>query len=247
MKNVALIICLSGLFSACNVTTANLKSSKICDKLNSDALCDEDIEVFDHLPDSIYISHELRNAPKSTKVRYYWYMIEEGEDFLIDSLTYENNSTSENIYTFLNTRRMPLGKYKVITKIMADNKDPVEKTFELKHPKDVNLHMIKIGSKIDESEIVLEHQPFFSSKDSMIYFSANVYNLPQNTDFTLSFTEKNGKLIKDIPLNSGNLSDQTVVLNANLNRNYFPLAEGGYQVRVHLLGKEYNYDFEIQP
>jgi len=66
------IVSLLVLYSACNVTTANIDDVKMCTSI-SDNQCAADNPVFEVSTPEIYISCHLNNAPENTEVEFAWF------------------------------------------------------------------------------------------------------------------------------------------------------------------------------
>jgi len=234
-------------FTSCefNVSTANIKNSKTC----SDVMfekgkgCIEDISVFEEFPNQVINTLELQNAPKGTEVRIYWFQLIEDKYALIDSVSYTSSETTELLTSTFDGNNLPVGKYKVVSRVIADNKEPVEKLFEIQFPKSPSANMSFIGRSIYEDKRVNELTKVFNDNDSTVYFSTSLYNVPHNTDVHIHFEDEEGYQ-HSFSLNTQTISDKKININSNIKRS--ALGKGECKVKVEFLDLRYTYLFVIE-
>jgi hypothetical protein len=229
-----------------SVTTAKLTESKVCGTISSSAGCDEDVKVFTEIPDTIYAISKLSNAPKGTEIRYYWYQFLQGEYTLLDSLSYKNEHSSERIHSHIRTDLLPLGKYRVVTRIMADNRDEVVKDFELAIPEGIGMSMARVGNNVNEHGKVINQKANLDENDRMVYYSSFLYNLPANAMISVVFRDmSDGKVVKELNIQNGDEFEEAILLRANLNRDEIHLKPGLHQISIGVEGETFETNYII--
>lgn len=118
-------ICIFNVFTACNVSTANLSDVKVCTSLNS-GLCDSDAPSISGSSPMIYCLAKLNNAPSGTKVTFTW--SHAGSE--LGKADVETGSGTVSSHMSTNGSLEP-GKYSVTVKIDSDNSKPVTKEFTI--------------------------------------------------------------------------------------------------------------------
>lgn len=248
MKKLIYLLVWSVFVVSCefSATTAKITESKICSDFNSSTGCKEEMLVFDEIPDTIFAVSKLRNAPKGTEVRYYWYQFLQGDYVLLDSVSYKSQHSSELLHSFIATSALPLGKYRVVTRIMADNRDEVVKDFELAIPEGISMNMARIGNSVNEHGKVNNVKVNLGEEDRMVYYSAFLYNLPANATINIVFKDmSNGKIVKELAINNGDEDEEVILLRANLNRDAIKLDPGYYQIIVTIEDKTFETSYII--
>jgi len=128
------MVLLALAYTGCEVSTANLSNSKICDKLDNDA-CAADMPTIDRTVGVIYVSADLNNAPSGTKIDFTWRYLagELGEAQDIDSVTVTTEENSNTVQSSLekSVAVWPRGNYEVVIKIQAENSEAVHETFSV--------------------------------------------------------------------------------------------------------------------
>lgn len=247
MNRFLLLSSLSILFYSCefSVSTANIKNSKVCSDamFESESGCLEDMAVFDNFPNQVINTLELQNAPSGTEVRLYWFQLIENKYALIDSVSYISSETTELLTSTFDGNNLPVGKYKVVSRVIADNKEPVEKMFEIKFPTMPSANMSFIGRSTYEDKRVRELTKVFTDNDSVIYFSTSLYNVPHNTDVHIHFEDKDG-VQNSFSLNTGMISDQKLNINANIKA--VKLGKGSCKAVLEFMDLRYEYPFGIE-
>ena len=246
-KLVYFLLCVL-LISSCefSATTAKITESKICGSLNAEAGCENNVDVFHEIPDTVFVTAKLRNAPKGTEVRYYWYQFLQGEYILLDSVSYRSEHSSELLKSYISTQSLPLGKYRVVTKIMSDNRNPITKDFELVVPDGISMHLARIGNSIDEFGKVSQVKTNLSEEDRIVYFSSYLYNLPANALINVVFKDmSNGKIEKELNIKNGADAEDVILLRANLNRDQVDLKSGYHQNIVSINGESFGSGYII--
>jgi hypothetical protein len=118
-------ICIFNVFTACNVSTANLSDVKVCTSLNS-SVCDADASSIPGTAPVIYCSAKLNNAPSGTKVTFTW--SHAGSELGKADVETGSGTVSSNMNT---NGSLEPGKYSVTVKINSDNAKPVTKEFTI--------------------------------------------------------------------------------------------------------------------
>lgn len=250
MKIITSIIGLSaGLFfcKSCeySITTANISSVRVCGSLNSDG-CKEDVGIFEELPDTVYVVSRLKNAPEGTEIRYYWYQFLEDDYILLDSVSYTSEKSSELIHSYILTNALPLGKYRVATRVVANNRKAIVKDFEFKIPDGITLHMPRIGSEINEHGRVSKIINEFGPSDDMVYFSSFLYNIPANQEIKIYFKDlRTNKVYKELNVKGGEVEEEVLLLKANLNKGQTHLNPGKHQIIITIEDREFTYEFTV--
>ena len=242
-----LFACVGLAFVGCEfkLTTATIKNSKVC----SEALfeegkgCIENVEVFEEFPSIIYNSMELKNAPKGTEVRIYWFQLVEDKYALIDSVTYESSEANELLNSTVNGNSFPIGQYKVVARVVANNQQPIEKKFEIKFPKLPAANLSFIGRSIYEDKKVNEITNVFNQSDSTVYFSTSLYNVPFHSDVHIHFEGADG-VQHTFSLNTAEISNEKININANIKRS--ALGIGECKVILEFLDLAYTYPFVVE-
>jgi hypothetical protein len=236
------------MFSSCefNITSARLGNTKICGSFDGKHGCLEDFSAFDWIPDTVFVSSRLMNAPKNTEIRYYWYQIQDGEAQLIDSLSYFNKHSTELVYSYFTTNNKPLGTYKVVLRVIADNQKPVEKYYTLNIPSKTAIHQARIGNQRDESTMRVSNvTSYFAESDEAIYFSATLYNLESESPIRVIFYHvASDEIVDEINLISSANPEIISQLNASLPISS-DIPSGDYQLFVDLNGVRKVYEFVI--
>jgi hypothetical protein len=243
---VAIILLTLSLSTGCEfkITTARLSNVNVCSSYDGKHGCLEDYTLFTSLPDTIFVSSKLSNAPKNTEIRFYWYQLVEGEEILIDSLQYFNAYNTELIHAHFTTDGKPLGSYKVIARVIADNQKAIEKTYELAFPDHTAIHMSRIGNaRNEDSKRVTQLTRNFSYSDDAVYFSANVYNLIPHSNISIYYVHvDSGETIDEIHLTAGEEPDEVSLLNSNLPITA-DLKSGNYRIFVQTDEIKKSFDF----
>lgn len=249
MRNLGFIaLAFFYFFSSCefNITTARLGNTKICGSYDGKHGCLEDFSSFDWIPDTVFVSSRLQNAPKNTEVRYYWYQVLENEVHLIDSLSYFNKHSTELIYSYFTTNNKPLGTYKVVMRVVADNQKPVEKYYTLDLPTSTAIHQVKIGNQRDESTMqVNEVTSYFTNSDEAVYFSATIYNLKPESPIRVIFHHiESDEIVDEVNLKAGSTPDLISQLNASLPIS-IDIPRGDYHLFIDVDGMQKAYEFSV--
>lgn len=247
MNRLLILSFFSIVFASCefNATTANIQNSKVCSDVmfESGKGCLEDRNVFEEFPNQVINTLELQNAPKGTEVRLYWFQLIDDKYALIDSVSYISTETTELLTSTFDGNNLPVGKYKVVSRVIADNKEPVEKLFEIQFPTMPSANMSFIGRSVYEDMRVKDLTKVFNDSDSTVYFSTSLYNIPHNTDVHIHFEDENGAQ-KSFSLNTQTISDKKININSNIKRS--ALGKGECKVKVQFLDFQYVYPFVIQ-
>jgi hypothetical protein len=243
---LAILLLFFALGSGCEfkITTARLSNVNVCSSYDGKHGCLEDYTLFSSLPDTIFVSSKLSNAPKNTEIRFHWYQLVDGEEILIDSLRYFNSHNTELIHAHFTTEGKPLGNYLIRARVVADNQKPIEKTYELAFPDHTAIHMSRIGNaRNEESKRVTQLSRNFSYADDAVYFSANIYNLKSNANISIYYVHvESGETIDEIHLSAGEEPDEVSLLNSNLPISA-DLKSGNYRVYVHADEIKKSFDF----
>jgi hypothetical protein len=130
MLSIAMTACTT---KSCHYSTAKLSDVQVCNQLGSENMCTDDnpkLKVDE--TETVYITANMNNAPKNSKVKVTWYYLEE-KDEEIFSNEYKFESAPKHLQFYLNAPDgiWPLGKYKAILDLGTDNTEPIEKEFEI--------------------------------------------------------------------------------------------------------------------
>lgn len=248
MKNLIYLIFSSVLIVSCefSVTTAKLSDSKVCGDLNSTDGCADDVLIFEEVPDTIFAVSKLINAPKGTEVRYYWYQFLDEDFVLLDSISYKSQNTNELLHSHIATSGLPLGKYRVVTRIIADNRDQIVKDFELAIPEGISMGMSRIGNSVNEFGKVNNVKANLGEEDRTVYFSSFLYNLPAKALINIQFKDmSDGKIVKELTINNGDQDEEAILLRANLNRDQIELNPGYHQIIINVEGESFTTSYII--
>ncbi|MFC2106827.1 hypothetical protein ACFLRY_00680 [Bacteroidota bacterium] len=131
-----IVIMLSLFLTGCDfeVTTANIKDVKVCDRLSGE-LCGQDSPIFMSRDPQIFVSCKLKNAPENTIVTFIWKYVE-GDPIIIDKVTV--NSSDQGLNLDLNSslsrpnNGWPTGKYEVEIRVGGTDGSPEVKSFEVR-------------------------------------------------------------------------------------------------------------------
>lgn len=122
---LVMILAVSAVIPACNVSTANLSDVKLCSE-KSDGGCSSDASTFPVSTATLYCSAVLKNAPSGTKVTFEWK--HEGKELGHADVETSGGSVVGNMS--INGALEP-GKYSVTVKLNSDNSTPITKQFTL--------------------------------------------------------------------------------------------------------------------
>lgn len=114
-----------------NVNTAHIDAVKMCDRLN-DNRCTADNPTFSSNTPYVFISCQLKNAPKNTDVLFEWFYY--GQKKM--RITSNKVSSGDKIGTLnlqsdlsMPNNGWPVGEYEVVVTILGTDKEPVVKKF----------------------------------------------------------------------------------------------------------------------
>lgn len=122
---LVLVLAVSAVIPACNVSTANLSDVKLCSEKSGDG-CASDVSTFPVSTATLYCSAVLKNAPSGTKVTFEW----KHESNVLGHADVESTGGSVIGNMSINGALEP-GKYSVTVKLNSDNSTPITKQFTL--------------------------------------------------------------------------------------------------------------------
>ncbi|MDO9510604.1 MAG: hypothetical protein Q7J34_02490 [Bacteroidales bacterium] len=128
-----MVLLTGAVFTACNVTTANLSDIKMCEQLDG-KLCAADQIVFTTNAAELYLSCKLNNAPAETKVKFSWFFLGEEKVFIDEvALTTDGSQTQYELHSSLSkpNNGWPAGNYEVIITIDANEASSITKLFSI--------------------------------------------------------------------------------------------------------------------
>jgi len=123
--------------AGCSVTTANLQNVYMCPKME-DSQCLSDQTEFAKDTPELFVTALLQNALEGTTVNYSWYYLGangDEEPYEIDTVEWvRKDNDAQEVYGSLSIpeKGWPVGKYKVVLKVVADNVEPITKEFLIK-------------------------------------------------------------------------------------------------------------------